>query len=121
MSSTVLIVDDIDLNRELLSDFLDLLGYRAITASNGQEALDTFMGPNIALILIDLEMPVKNGFEATAEIRKLPNGDAVPIIALSAHDDPGIIKKCLHVGCNSYLTKPLRKNKFIETLKDYLG
>ena len=84
----VLVADDAPDNRLIVKRFLMLGGdYRLLFATNGREALETFERQNISLVLLDMEMPVLDGFETARTIRSLPDGDAVPIIAMTAHHD----------------------------------
>lgn len=117
----VLLVDDDPINIQLLAKFLkdstDEL--YTVTAKNGVEAVAFYKeDPNFDLILMDLKMPLMNGFEATEEIRALnPN---IPIIAQTAYAMNEDKEKALQCGCNDYLSKPLNKTLFYNTLDPYL-
>ena len=113
----VLVADDSVENRRLIQNYLEKdNSYRLVFAQNGQEAMDTFARRTFSLVLMDMEMPVMDGYRATTAIRTLPNGDEVPIIAMTAHQGSGEIQKCLEAGCSDYLAKPIRKNNLLEKI-----
>ena len=104
----VLVADDAPENRLIVKRFLMLGGdYRLMVANNGREALDTFERQDVSLVLLDMEMPVLNGFETARTIRSLPDGDAVPIIAMTAHNDTRELARCTEAGCTTVIQKPL--------------
>ncbi len=118
----VLVVDDSPDNRDLLKHFLKKDGrFKTIFASNGAEAVEIVKKRRISLIFMDVEMPVMNGCEATCAIRNLPQGKAIPIIALTAHQGKEHIQQCIQAGCDDFLSKPLRKKKIIQLLEKYLN
>ncbi len=118
----VLVVDDSDENRRLLEGHLKKDGdYRLVFAQNGQEAIDSFRRRTISIVLMDMEMPVMDGYNATKVIKKLPEGPEVPIIAMTAHQGSAEINKCLHAGCSDYISKPIRKHNLIEMVHKYIG
>jgi CheY-like chemotaxis protein len=90
---------------------------------NGQEGYDTFVSGRFDLILMDMQMPVMDGYTATGKIRnreKDQNLPRVPIIALTAHAFKEDREKCLNAGCTEYLSKPIKKVKLIEMLETFL-
>jgi CheY-like chemotaxis protein len=103
----ILIVDDKATSRELLRTVLEKQGYAIIEASNGEEALDKTRLEGPDLILLDLQMPVRNGYEVLAELRKEPAYAKLPIIALTASAMQGDRERALAAGFTSYLTKPV--------------
>ncbi|KAA3605879.1 MAG: response regulator [Calditrichaeota bacterium] len=116
----ILIADDSVDNQKLFKIYTKKLeDFRFIFVTNGQQALDEFNRQSISLILMDMEMPVMDGYTATTKIRELENGSKVPIIALTAHHGTEAVKKCLSAGCNDHLGKPIRKQKLIELIKSY--
>ncbi|MFQ6112487.1 MAG: response regulator [bacterium] len=119
--ATILVVDDSVDNRNLISSYLkQVSGYKVVFAKNGQEAVDIFRRRTISLILMDMEMPVMDGYTATAVIRNLEHGQDIPIIALTAHQGGKEVKKCLDAGCTAYMSKPIRKQKLLKTLEQHL-
>jgi PAS domain S-box-containing protein len=118
----VLVADDSVDNRKLIQSYVQKLnGYRFIYAQNGLEAVAAFKARSISLVLMDLEMPLMGGLDATQEIRKLPTEESIPILALTAHDGSQVVRACLKAGCTGHLGKPIRKQEFLETLQEYLG
>jgi len=117
----ILVVDDSIDNRNLIKNyFKKFKEIKLVFAENGQQAVEDFKTKTISLILMDMEMPVMNGYEATTTIRQLENGNDIPIIALSAHNEKSKIDECLKVGCNSYLEKPIRKTTIVEEIQKFL-
>jgi len=117
----ILVVDDSPDNRNLIKNYFKKVeDVKLVFANNGAEAVEGFKNQPVSLILMDMEMPVMNGYEATACIRELDAGREVPIIALSAHNEQKLIDKCFEAGCTAYLEKPIRKVKIIEEVKKYV-
>lgn len=116
----ILLIDDIQFNQILIHSLLSDWGFEVITASNGAEGLNTFRkDPNFDLIILDLMMPVMNGFDFLAQFRKENSG--IPILIVSARHDAESITKALKLGANDYLTKPFNTsdlhNKVVNLLK----
>lgn len=118
-STEVLIVEDNMMNMLLLKSLLSKRGYRILTATNGQEALDLLSSATPDIILMDLNMPIMNGFEASIAIR---NSDArinsIPIIAVTAEMHPDTKAKCIEAGMNDYVPKPIEMDELIESMKN---
>ena len=113
----VLIVEDNKINMLLAKTLIKQIipNGTVFEAKNGQEAVEKFEVLNPDLILMDVQMPIMNGYEATQEIRKTPKGQHIPIIALTAGTVIGEKEKCLEVGMNDYASKPIIKEA-LETL-----
>jgi CheY-like chemotaxis protein/anti-sigma regulatory factor (Ser/Thr protein kinase) len=103
----ILVVDDTELNLALISTFISRLGHTAMLARNGQEAVDLYLESSPDMILMDVMMPVMDGYQATAEIRKLAGNKWVPVIFLSAKAQDSDLVKGLQAGGDDYLTKPI--------------
>lgn len=103
----VLVVDDTDLNLRLISKLVASEGHLAITACNGEEAIEKYLGEAPDLILMDVMMPVMDGYQATARIRELAGDKWIPVIFLSAKAQDQDQVKGLEVGGDDYLTKPV--------------
>lgn len=122
-NSRVLVVDDSDLNRLVIGDMLHGLGLTVETAANGAEAVEKFDGGSYALVFLDIQMPVMDGFEAAEAMREceeFSGREACPIIALSATALKDDRDRALEAGCDQYLVKPMRKEALIALLKSYL-
>ena len=105
---TILVADDTELNRELAICILEDVDINVIEAVNGADAVEKFKehADEIDLVIMDVQMPEMDGYEATIEIRKSPLGESVPIIAMTANALVGDDNKCLDSGMNDYLSKP---------------
>jgi len=108
---TVLLVEDTEDNRFMVRRLLEMAGYHVIEAMNGEEAVKLAKTGSPRLILMDLSLPVIDGLAATRLIRKLPQLESVPIIAVSAHDTSDFQSEAIEAGCNSYVTKPIDFNE----------
>jgi PAS domain S-box-containing protein len=113
----VLVVDDNTLNRRLTTHLLDQLGAETETAANAPECFEKLASANFDLVLMDVQMPVMDGLDATRHIRSL--GSAIPIIALTADAMVGDRERCLEAGMNDYLTKPLRREELSRVLHSF--
>jgi len=113
---TVLLVEDTEDNRFMMRRLLEMAGYRVIEAMNGEEAVKLAKTQSPHLILMDLSLPVIDGLAATRLIRKLPEFEAIPIIAVSAHDTSDFQSEAIDAGCNSYVTKPIDFNELEELI-----
>jgi CheY-like chemotaxis protein len=117
-SGRILIAEDIATNRKLLAMLLENMGFAVAIAEDGQQAVDKALVESFDLILMDMQMPNLNGYEATKILRK--KGIKVPIIAVTAHAMRGDDKKCIRSGCDDYLSKPIDRNKLLEKICQYL-
>ncbi len=115
----ILVAEDNELNLQLMGLMFQQLGFAFEAAKNGQEAVDKVREQEFDLVFMDVQMPVKNGMEATEEIRKIPGKEALVIIGLSANAFEDDQNKALEVGMNDYLTKPLRLAVLAEKLEHY--
>jgi CheY-like chemotaxis protein len=116
----VLIVDDIMLNRILLGELIKKLGYTCKQAQNGKEALELVTSGGFDIVLMDIEMPVMNGIEATRSIRQLA-GDRgkTPVIALTAHNPDDFMEEYSSAGFNELITKPYLLDKVDRVIKKF--
>ncbi len=117
----VIIADDIFTNRLLLSEIIEDLGHTFYTAENGKEAVNKLMDNEIDLVLMDIEMPVMNGLEATKYIReKLPFPKCyTPVVALTAHNPKVFFDDFKDVGFSQLLTKPYSVKKITDLLESF--
>jgi two-component system sensor histidine kinase/response regulator len=119
-NARLLLAEDDPVNREVELVLLEDIGWTIDTAEDGQQALDLAAVNDYQLILMDMQMPVMNGLEATRAIRKLPNRQAVPILAMTANAFAEDREACLEAGMNDFLTKPVVPEKLFEVLLKWL-
>lgn len=112
----VLLVEDTPANQKLVTHVLRKKGHVVDVAQNGFEAIEMATQRNYDVILMDLQMPQIDGFQATAAIRALPGRQRTPIIALTAHAMPGDRERCLAAGMDDYLAKPLDVRNLVESV-----
>lgn len=102
----VLVVDDNDINRDILSRHLEILGHTVATAHDGGEALDLLHAGNFDLLLLDIVMPGINGFEVLTRVKSDPRLREIPVIMISALEEMEIVARCIELGAEDYLPKP---------------
>lgn len=120
-SSPILIVDDNIVNQKVLQAMLHQLGYASLVAEHGQAALEVMGNEEISLVLMDLQMPVMDGFHCAQAIRENGYaGSGLPIIAVSANLMDADKDHCIEVGMNGYLRKPVQIDVLQETLSEYV-
>lgn len=116
----ILIVEDVELNTELLVQLLED-DYELVCAVDGEESIVKAAESHPDLILMDMSLPVMDGYEATRQIKAQPELAEIIIIGLSAHAMSGDREKALAAGCDDYLTKPLDDDLLFDMLEKYLG
>ncbi len=117
----VLLVEDNPINQRVAIHMVERLGGEVTLATNGAEAIRHVSDARFDLILMDCQMPVMDGLEATRRIRRMPHGRLVPVVALTADAVIGQRDRCLRAGMNDYLSKPLRMADLERTLVDLLA
>ena len=115
----VLVVEDGDTNRKLIGLVLQRAGVEVTMAENGRIGADLAMKNPFDLILMDMQMPVMDGYTAATLLRQ--HGLTIPIIALTAHAMKGDQDKCLAAGCSGYVTKPIDADMLLRTVAEMLG
>jgi CheY-like chemotaxis protein len=121
----ILLVDDVEINREIVMALLEPSGVLIDCAENGYKAVEMFeLNPKrYDLVLMDVQMPVLDGYEATKRIRSgsAPNAGAIPVIAMTANVFQEDIARCLACGMNGHLGKPISLEAIVAVLRRYLG
>lgn len=117
----ILLVEDNEMNRDMLSRRLIRKGYDVELAVDGPEGVSKALAGDYDLILMDMSLPEIDGWEATRQIRANESTKAVPIIALTAHAMSGDRERALEVGCNEYDTKPIELPRLLEKMEKLLG
>ena len=119
--SKILIVEDNEMNRDMLSRRLMRKGFEIVMAEDGQKGVDMSKSENPDLILMDLSLPVMDGWEATSTIKGDPETNSSPIIVLTAHAMAGDREKALAAGADEYDTKPIEFKRLLGKIKEFLN
>jgi CheY-like chemotaxis protein len=117
----ILLVEDNEMNRDMLSRRLERNGYQIVIAVDGQQALEFAAAEKPALILMDMSLPVMDGWEATRLLKADTATKQIPIIALTAHAMPEDERKSREAGCNDYDTKPIELPRLLEKMAALLS
>jgi CheY-like chemotaxis protein len=117
----ILLVEDDEMNRDMLSRRLVRRGYQVVIALDGQQAVAMARSEAPDLILMDMSLPVLDGWEAARQLRAVSETQTVPIIALTAHAMQGDREKAIEAGCNDYDTKPIDLQRLLEKIEGVLG
>ncbi len=118
---TILIVEDEPQNRKLFRDVLQYRGYTVLEAMDGREGIALARAHLPDLILMDIQMPVMDGIEATRILKQDDTTRQINVVALTANAMPGDREKILEAGCHDYISKPFRLHVFLEKIKEYLS
>ena len=121
MSKCILVVEDQEDNRQILRDLLGNAGYELTEAENGEEAIAAVDRRRPDLILMDIQLPLVDGYEATRRIRTNPDLKSVPIIAVTSYALAGDEDKALAAGCDGYVTKPYSPRDLLAKVRTYLA
>ena len=116
----ILIVEDNPLNLELIVDILQVRGYEIFTATTGKESIELAKKAMPDLILMDMQLPVLDGYEATRRIRQDPQLKSIPIVALTSYAMRGDKERIFEAGCNGYIAKPIDTRKIIKQIREFL-
>ena len=116
----ILVVDDFEDNRDMYAEYLTFSGYRVIVASNGQEALDRAFCDVPDLVVMDLSLPVLDGWEATRRLKADARTKDVPVIALTGHALAGHSRGAKEAGCDGFIAKPCLPQALAEMVKQML-
>ncbi len=117
----ILYVEDNEDNVYMLKKRLERQGYTVFVAKDGQQALEMVTTVAPSLILMDLSLPVLDGWETTRRLKSLPETSGIPIIALSAHAMSGDREKAMAAGCNEYDTKPVEFQRLLGKIKQLIA
>ena len=117
----ILIVEDNEMNRDMLSRRLARRGFEVLVAADGGEGITMAKSQAPDLILMDMTLPVVDGWEASRQLKAESNTRDIPIIALTAHAMAGDRDKALQAGCDDYATKPVDLNRLLNTIENLLG
>jgi CheY-like chemotaxis protein len=117
----ILLVEDNEMNRDMLSRRLQRRGHEVVCAVDGQEGLEVARREAPGLILMDMTLPVLDGWEASRQLKADPATSAIPIIALTAHAEVTDRERALDAGCDDYDTKPVELSRLVAKIDALLG
>lgn len=120
-ATTILLIEDNELNRDMLSRRLERRGYAVVMAVDGEEGVESARRARPDLILMDMSLPVLDGWEATRRLKADPGTRDIPIIGLSAHAMAGDRERALDAGCDDYDTKPVDLARLLDKISERLA
>ena len=121
MSKTILVVEDTEDNRRILRDLLSAAGYNMIEAYDGAEGVAKASEHKPDLILMDVQMPVMDGYEATRRIKADPALKTIPVIAVTSYALSGDEDKARKAGCDGYVAKPFSPRQMLAKVREIIG
>ena len=121
MTKKILVVEDTEDNRQILRDLLGMAGYDMIEAHDGAEGVAKAAEHKPDLILMDIQMPVMDGYEATRRIKANPELKAIPVIAVTSYALSGDEQKTRDAGCDAYIAKPYSPRQMLAKVREILG
>ncbi len=116
----ILLVEDNDMNRDMLSRRLERRGYHVVVALDGEQGVSMAQAERPDLILMDMSLPVLDGWQATRRIKSAPETQNIPVIALTAHAMAGDQDKAIAAGCDDYDSKPIDLPRLLEKIEKFL-
>ena len=120
MSKRILVVEDQEDNRQILRDLLETTGYELVEVEDGVQAVAAVAKQRPDLILMDIQLPIMDGYEATRRIRADPANKDIPIIAVTSYALSGDEGKARAAGCNAYVPKPYSPRQLLAKIREYL-
>jgi two-component system, cell cycle response regulator DivK len=119
--SKILLVEDNEMNRDMLTRRLQRRGYEVVIAVDGAQGLAMAQSESPALILMDISLPVLDGWEATRRLKVAPETKSIPVIALTAHAMSGDRERCIEAGCDDFDTKPVEIARLVGKIETLLN
>jgi CheY-like chemotaxis protein len=118
--ATILLVEDNEMNYDMLSRRLRRKGYDVLIATDGQAGIEMARAEMPALVLMDMSLPILDGWEATQQLKAASETRAIPVIALTAHAMPGDRDRALAAGCDDYDSKPVEFERLLGKIRELL-
>jgi two-component system, cell cycle response regulator DivK len=112
----ILVVEDNEINRDMMVRRLQRRGYTIVTAVDGQQGIDMTQSETPDIVLMDMSLPIVDGWEATRQIKSNPSVRHIPVVGLTAHAMVGDRDKAINAGCDDYATKPVEFEKLVELI-----
>jgi two-component system cell cycle response regulator DivK len=119
--SRILLIEDNEMNRDMLSRRLERKGFEVVIAVDGQQGLDMARNNTPDLILMDMSLPVLDGWETTRQLKADNETSKIPVIGLSAHAMAGDREKAMKAGCDDYDTKPVELPRLLDKIESFLN
>jgi two-component system, cell cycle response regulator DivK len=120
MAKRILVVEDQEDNRQILRDLLGSAGFEMIEAENGEEGVAAAVAHKPDLILMDIQLPIMDGYEATRRIKAMPEMRAIPIIVVTSYALSGDEEKARAAGCDAYVPKPYSPRQLLAKIREFL-
>jgi two-component system, cell cycle response regulator DivK len=120
MSKRILVVEDQEDNRQILRDLLSSVGFQLLEAEDGAQGIATAEAQRPDLILMDIQMPVMDGYEATRRLKAHPALSAIPVIVVTSYALSGDEEKARAAGCDDYITKPYSPRQLLAKVNQHL-
>ncbi len=120
MKQKILVIEDNDQNLYLITFIIEKSGFEVVAARNGQEGIDMVCREIPALILLDIQLPLMDGYEVARRLRQVDAVIDIPIIAVTSYAMVGDREKALEAGCTGYIEKPIDPATFMDEIKKYL-
>ncbi|GMW01551.1 MAG: hypothetical protein AMXMBFR84_26880 [Candidatus Hydrogenedentota bacterium] len=120
MKRKVLLIEDNEQNRYLVKYILEKAGHEVIEACTGQEGIDLATSEHPALILLDIQLPVMDGYSVAKELRRVASLNRVPIVAVTSYAMPGDRERVLESGCSGYIEKPINPSTFLSEITPFI-
>jgi CheY-like chemotaxis protein len=117
----LLYVEDNEMNRDMLSRRLQRRGFEVLIASDGEQGVSLAAAEKPDLILMDMSLPILDGWQATRQLKAAPETKGIPVIGLTAHSMATDRDRCLEAGCDDYDTKPVELTRLLEKIERLLG
>lgn len=120
MKKKLLLIEDNEQNRYLVTYLMQARGWEVAYAEDGLSALDKAEETDVILILLDIQLPGMDGYEVARKLRQRPGLNQIPIIAVTSYAMPGDRERCLEAGCTGYIEKPIDPSTFADQVEAYL-
>jgi CheY-like chemotaxis protein len=120
MTIKILYIEDNDQNFYLVNFIMSAKGYAVMRGHDGREGINLATREKPDIILLDIQLPVMDGYETARELRKIPGVSTIPVVALTSYAMAGDREKALEAGCNGYIEKPINPKTFTEQIECYL-
>ena len=120
MKPTILVIEDNEQNLYLMTFMLEKSGYEVVQARDGREGVELATSVKPTLILLDIQLPIMDGYAVARELRRNPELASVPIVAVTSYAMAGDRERVLAAGCTGYIEKPVNPDTFINEMQEYL-